>query len=161
MSASRLSLVMGGSTPAPDGDGITLPLPETGTVHIHLHIGDAERPAEKVVRYSVSGWTSLIFGVAIVAATVGGYQLGHRPASNDLSNLRPMPALGGVAVPELPTPSPAGGLPEIQRQLATPPQIIPPARAPQQSGATAMTPGPNVPGAPAPAPSRNAFGLEN
>ena len=159
MSASRLSLVMGGSTPAPDGDGLTLPLPETGTVHLHLHIGEAERPADKVVRYSVSGWTSLIFGVAVVAAMVGGYQLGHRPASDDISNLRPMPALGGFPVPELTAPSPVGGLPAIQRQLATPPQIIPPARASQQPGAAATTPGPNVPGAPA--PGRNAFGLEN
>jgi len=154
MSTPRLSLVMGGSTSAPDGSDVSLPVPESGTVHLHLHLAGAPPSAPDTAKRAVGGWSGLLIGVGLMAAFAGGYQFGHRPASDDVSNLRPMPALGGVAVTEPAMPSPAGGLPAIQRQLATPPQIILPQRAPQQPGTPAASSGSAVPG-------RNAFGLEN
>ncbi|RYF11694.1 MAG: hypothetical protein EOO40_02800 [Deltaproteobacteria bacterium] len=159
MNASRLSLVMGNGPTAIDVNDASLPIPETRPLQIHLHFAEAERATDKVVKYSVSGWTSLIFGVAVFAAVVGGYQLGHHRAPDDTSNLRPMPALRDLALPEPASLGPAVGLPAIQRQLATPPQIIPPIRAPQQPGVAAGGPisAPTI----VPGSSRNAFGLEN
>jgi hypothetical protein len=87
----------------------------------------------------------LLAGIAIAGAFAGGYQLGHRPAPADVSNLRP-PALAGLAPPEGTLPSTRGGLPAIQQQLGTPPQIVLPQAATAPAGA---------------GPNRNAFGLEN
>jgi len=155
MSTPRLSLVMGGSTSAAEGSDISLPLPESGTVHLHLHPGEKAGPAMQVVQRSLGGWGCLIVGVGLMAAFGGGYQLGHRPAPDDVSNLRPRPALGSLVSPEPAMPSAAAlGLPAIQRQLATPLQIIPPVRMPPQHSDTTAAP-------PAPGSSRNAFGLEN
>ena len=157
MSAPRLSLVMGGSTPVAEGSDVALPLPESGTVHLHLHLGEKAGPATEPAKRPLGGWGGLIVGVGLMAAFAGGYQLGHRPAPDDVSNLRPMPALGSIVPPEPAMPSVAAlGLPAIQRQLATPPQIIPPTRAPQPP--VPVAPAPNAAG---PAVSRNAFGLEN
>ena len=158
MSAPRLSLVMGGSTTAPEGSDVTLPVPEGGTVHLHLHLGGTSRPAAEVARRPLGGWGGLVVGIALMGAFAGGYQLGHRAPPDDVSNLRPMPALGGLVPSEPAMPSvPAVGLPAIQRQLAMPPQIIPPPRPPQQPTVAAPAPAP----AAGPAASRNAFGLEN
>ena len=157
MSTPRLSLVMGGSTPATEGSDVSLPLPESGTVHLHLHLGEKADPAMEPAKRLLGGWGGLIVGVGLMAAFVGGYQLGHRPAPDDVSNLRPMPALGSLVPPEPAIPSAAAlGLPAIQRQLATPPQIIPPTRGPQPP--VTVAPAPNATG---PTANRNAFGLEN
>ena len=156
MSAPQLSLVMGGSTQSPERGEVTLPLPESGTVHLHLHMGEKAGAATGSVKRPLGGWSGLVVGIGVMAAFFGGYQLGHRPAPDDVSNLRPIPALGSPVVPELAMPSAAGGLPAIQRQLATPPQIIPPTRAPQHPSTSATAPSPATP-----ASNRNAFGLEN
>lgn len=168
MSASRLSLVMGNPRPSQENEAISLPLPESGTIHVHLHLGegDAIHTAASLPRRS--GWGALIAGVAVVAAAVGGYQIGHRPTQDDASNLRPAP-LPSAFVPE------AGGFPAIERQLATQPVILaPPRAAPAQTtdhpldptgGPASAAPNPPTPSAPAPStapnPARNAFGLEN
>lgn len=102
----------------------------------------------------------------MVAAFVGGYQIGHRPVQDEVSNVRPAP-LPSAFIP------PPSGFPAIERQLATQPVILaPPRAAPAPStdhpldpagGTTAALP--NPPPAPAPTaepnPARNAFGLEN
>ncbi|RYF12484.1 MAG: hypothetical protein EOO40_01140 [Deltaproteobacteria bacterium] len=159
MSTPRLSLVMGSGLTTPSGSEVSLPVPDDGAVHLHLHLAATASPAAEVAKRSLGGWGGLILGIGLMAAFGGGYQLGHRPAPDDVSNLRPMPAPASFVPPEPPMPSIAtGGLPAIQRQLATPPQIIPPVRAPQQPGGTTVVPS-TAPSAPA--PNRNAFGLEN
>ncbi len=117
-------------------------------------------------------WVGLFAGVVVVAAFVGGYQVGHRPTQDTVSNLRPMPPLAGIVPPELPAMPPPSGMPAIERKLATAPVIVvpPPAlrQAPVQVKVRHVTPAvpPNrAPAAPAkpgtPSPSRNPFGLEN
>ena len=159
MSTPRLSLVMGSGLTTPSGSEVPLPVPEDGAVHLHLHLGAAPSPAAERGKRPLAGWGGLVVGIGLMAAFGGGYQLGHRPAPDDVSNLRPMPAPASFVPPEPPMPSiAAAGLPAIQRQLATPPQIIPPVRMPQQPGVTTVAPSvaPSGPGSP-----RNAFGLEN
>lgn len=163
MNPSHVSLVVGGSAaPAPDQPDTTTPLPRAGTLHLHLHVGsDARASGEK--GQPLSRWTGLLAGMALVAAFGGGYQLGHRPARDDVSNLRP-PALAGFTPPvEAVMPSTAGGLPAIQRELALPPRIIPPQGAAPQPAVAPPAAAPSAPSTPAAAatPSRNAFGLEN
>jgi hypothetical protein len=161
MSTPRLSLVMGGSASVAEGGDVSLPLPESGTVHLHLHLGEKAGPAMESVNRSLGGWGCLIVGLGLMGAFGSGYQLGHRPAPDDVSNLRPMPALGSLVPPEPAMPSVATvGLPAIQRQLATPPQIIPPTRVPQAPVLAAPAPAP-APNAASPTANRNAFGLEN
>ena len=112
MSAPRLSLVMGGSTSAAEGSDLSLPFPESGTVHLHLHLGERAGPATEEAKRPLGGWGGLIVGVGLMAAFAGGYQIGHRPAPDDVSNLRPMPALGSLVPPEPAMPSAAAlGLP--------------------------------------------------
>ena len=160
MSTPRLSLVMGNGTTASEEGGVALPVPENGAVHLHLHLSDRTAAIAEGIKRPFGGWGGLIVGIGLMAAFGGGYQLGHRPAPDDVSNLRPLPALGSFVPPESSMPNIAtGGLPAIQRQLATPPQIIPPVRAPQQAGVAAA--GPNAAPSTAPSSSRNAFGLEN
>lgn len=163
MNPSHLSLVVGGTAPTGNLPDPASPLPESGTLHLHLHVsGDARAPGEK--GQSLSRWTGLLTGIALVAAFGGGYQLGQRPPRDDLSNLRPS-ALAEFAPPvEAVMPSTARGLPAIQRELALPPRIIPPqGAAPQAPSPSATAPGaPSTPTSAVPsAPSRNAFGLEN
>ena len=159
MSTPRLSLVMGSGLTPPSGSEVSVPVPEDGAVHLHLHLGATASPAAEEGKRPLGGWGGLIVGIGLMAAFGGGYQLGHRPAPDDVSNLRPMPAPASFVPPEPPMPSiAAGGLPAIQRQLATPPQIIPPVRMLHQPGVTAVAPSvaPSEPGSP-----HNAFGLEN
>jgi hypothetical protein len=158
--SARLSLVMGGSPSAAEGSDVSLPVSAGGTVHLHLHVGEKAGPAMESVHRSLGGWSCLIVGLGLMGAFGSGYQLGHRHAPDDVSNLRPPPALGSLVSPDPRMPSAAAlGLPAIQRQLATPPQIIPPVRVPQQPGATAAAP--SATPFTAPGPNRNAFGLEN
>ena len=165
MNPSHLSLVVGGAAaPSADHPDTTTPLPGAGTLHLHLHVGgEARAPGEK--GQPLSRWTGLLAGMALVVAFGGGYQIGHRPARDDVSNLRP-PALSEFTPPaEAVMPSTARGLPAIQRELALPPRIIPPQGAAPQAATPPAAP--NAPGTPAAAgtgpagPSRNAFGLEN
>ncbi|MDJ0390700.1 hypothetical protein QMO56_21525 [Roseomonas sp. E05] len=169
MNPSHLSLVVGGAAaPGADHPDTTTPLPGAGTLHLHLHVASEamERaPGEK--GQPLSRWTGLLAGMALVVAFGGGYQLGHRPARDDVSNLRP-PALAGFTPPvEAVMPSTAGGLPAIQRELALPPRIIPPQGvAPHAATPPAAQSAPGTPAAVAAGtgptgPSRNAFGLEN
>jgi hypothetical protein len=139
---------MGESTQAPDGGNV--PLAPPGIIHLHLHVGSGDTATRNVSRKSLGGWAGLIGGVALMAAFAGGYRFAHRSSADDVANLRPMPALGSLVPPGAAVPSAEGGLPAIERQLATPPQIIPPTRG---------TPTPPAPGAPPSA--RNPFGLEN
>ena len=160
MSTPRLSLVMGNGTTAAEGGDVALPVSENGTVHLHLHLGDRTASAAEVVKRPLGSWGGLIVGIGLMAAFGGGYQLGHRPAPDDVSNLRPLSGLASFVPPEPPVPNvAAGGMPAIQRQLATPPQIIPPVRPPQQAGVAAA--GPNATPPTVPGSNRNAFGLEN
>lgn len=162
MSASRLSLVMGSPRPSQEQEGINLPLPDVGTIHVHLHLGegDAAQPTPTPTRRS--GWVGLVAGLAVVAAFVGGYQIGHRPGQDEVSNLR------AASLPSAFVPSP-NGFPAIERQLATQPVILAPrpaAPAPSTDqsldpAGVATTP-PSIPvPTSAPNPARNAFGLEN
>ena len=156
MSTPRLHLVMGGPS-ASEGGEVRRPLPHRGTFKLHLPRAQTPAPAAEAVRRPLGGWGGLIVGIGLMAAFAGGYQFGHRPAPDDVLNLRPMPALGNSLAPEPALPSPAAlGLPAIQRQLATPPQVIPPTRAPQQPGVVTTAPVPA-----GPVSNRNAFGLEN
>jgi hypothetical protein len=143
---------MGESTQAPDGGNV--PLPSPGIIHLHLHVGSGDTAIREVGRKSFGGWAGLLGGVALMAAFAGGYRFAHRSSPDAAANLRPMPALGSLVPPGAAVPSAETGLPAIERQLATPPQIIPPTR-----GAPQPVPAPSAPGAP-PSP-RNPFGLEN
>jgi len=157
---------MGSSRPSPESEGVVLPLPDAGTIHVHLHLGegDAVQAAPTLTRRS--GWVGLVAGLAVVAAFVGGYQIGHRPVQEEASNPRPTP-LPSAFIP------PPNGFPAIERQLATQPVILAPPRAapapstdhPLDLAGVATTSLPNPPPAPvstgAPSPARNAFGLEN
>lgn len=159
MSTPRLSLIMGDGIAVPQTADVTLPFPESGAVHLHLHLSGPAAPVAEVAKRPLAGLTGLIVGVALMAAFGGGYQFGHRPAPEDVSNLRPMPALGSFVPPEPMPGIAATGLPAIQRQLATPPQINSPVRLPQQPSVPAAGPAPGAtatPGSP-----RNVFGLEN
>lgn len=160
VSTPRLSLVMNNGATASEGGDVALPVPENGTIHVHLHLGEQPASMAEGVKRPLSGWGGLIVGIGLMAAFGGGYQLGHRPAPDDVSNLRPLPGLASFVPPEPPVPNiAAGGMPAIQRQLATPPQIIPPVRPPQQAGVAAA--GPNAAPSTMPGSNRNAFGLEN
>jgi hypothetical protein len=143
---------MGESPQAPDGENV--PLASPGIIHLHLHVGSGDAATREVSRKPFGGWAGLIGGVALMAAFAGGYRFAHRSSPDDVSNLRPMPAFGSLVSPGAAVPGAEGGLPAIERQLATPPQIIPPTR-----GAPQPVPAPSAPGA-LPS-SRNPFGLEN
>lgn len=157
MSAPRLSLVMGEHARAPDDADV--PLTPPGIVQLHLHVSSGGTVANDVNRKSLGGWAGLIGGIALMAAFAGGYQFGHRSPTDGVSSLRPLPPLGSLLPPGAAGPSAEAGLPAIERQLATTPQFIPPMRATPQAAASPTTSSPSAPGAPAPA--RNAFGLEN
>ncbi len=178
MSAPRLSLVMGDTRGDEGSEAVGLPLSGTGTVHIHLHVGEAEAPNAAVKSAPNRGWVGLFAGVVVTAAFIGGYQVGHRPTRDTVSNLQPIPPLAGFVspevpvMPELPAMPPPSGMPAIERQLATPPVIVAPPpvlrQVPVQADVRPVIP--TVPTSPAPAapdkpgmpsPSRNAFGLEN
>lgn len=166
MSASRLSLVMGSPRPSQENEALVLPLPDAGTIHVHLHLGEDDAAQATPTPTRRSSWVGLVAGLAVVAAFVGGYQIGHRPAQDEVSNLRPAP-LPSAFIP------PPSGFPAIERQLATQPVILAPPRAapaastdhPLDPAGGATTSLPNPPSAPvptsAPSPARNAFGLEN
>ena len=109
MSTPRLSLVMGSGLTTPSGSEVSLPVPEDGAVHLHLHLGATASPAAEGGKRPLGGWGGLIVGIGLMAAFGGGYQLGHRPAPDDVSNLRPMPAPASFVPPEPPMPSIAAG----------------------------------------------------
>ena len=163
MTPSHLSLIVGGPGEAGGKPPIMTPLPGSGTLHLHLHVG-AEPRASGEKAQPLSRWVGLLGGIALVAAFGGGYQLGHRPAPDDVSNLRPPPVAEFAApTPAMrqPTTPSADRLPLVLRQLEQPPRIIPPQAAVPQA-APRPSAGPVAPAAPgATAPSRNAFGLEN
>ena len=92
MSASRLSLVMGSSRPSQENEAISLPLPETGTIHVHLHFGEGDAVHTAASPPRRSGWGAVIAGVAVVAAAVGGYQIGHRSRTRRCPQPPPCPA---------------------------------------------------------------------
>jgi hypothetical protein len=141
-------------------DDAGVPLTPPGIIQFHLHVASGGTVANGVNRKSLGGWAGLIGGIALMAAFAGGYQFGHRSSPDGVSNLRPVAALGGFVPPGAAGPSAEAGLPAIERQLATTPQIIPPMRGATQAAPPPALPIPSsAPGAPTPA--RNAFGLEN
>ncbi|UZO94710.1 hypothetical protein [Roseomonas mucosa] len=163
MTTSHLSLVVGGgNAEAGVEPSLTTPLPGSGTLHLHLHVGSEPRATGEKAQ-PLGRWAGLLAGIALVAAFGGGYQLGRRPAPDDVSNLRP-PPIAEYTVPRAPAgfvpPSPRGAdeLPAVMQQLQQPPRIIPP-QAPAPRALPRPSAAPVAPGASA--PSHNSFGLEN